>query len=194
MVGGGRVLHFGRRLRGFFVTVSMGGGASGECRASGDRGGGDSAGGVSLFRRGGSARGEARRLGTRLHVMVYSCVFSVSGVRGYSSRGSSSRYFLWGCLCLNSFMASVFDAASMVMVTYLVSRLDQYSNSCFKDAPLVGPYTAGRGFRFSVGGRHLPGVDAVARVGGVCSSLLFVGSYVGKRGAHGYCCFSKVPR
>ena len=125
---------------------------------------------------------------------VYSCVFSVSGVRGYSSRGSSSRYFLWGCLCLNSFMASVFDAASMVMVTYLVSRLDQYSNSCFKDAPLVGPYTAGRGFRFSVGGRRLPGVDAVARVGGVCSSLLFVGSYVGKRGAHGYCCFSKVPR
>jgi len=52
---------------------------------------------------------------------------------------------------LNSLMASVFDAASMVMVKYLVSRLDQYSNSCFKDAPLVGSYTAGRGFRFSVG-------------------------------------------
>jgi hypothetical protein len=33
--------------------------------------------------------------------------------------------------------ASVLDSACMVMVTYLVSRLDQYSNSYFKAGPLL---------------------------------------------------------
>ena len=47
----------------------------------------------------------------------------------YSSSGSRILYFLCGCLCSNSFMASVFDSASILMIMYLESRLDQYSNS-----------------------------------------------------------------
>ena len=47
----------------------------------------------------------------------------------YSSSGSSSLYCLCGCLCLNFLMASVFDSASIIMIMYRESRLDQYSNS-----------------------------------------------------------------
>ena len=47
----------------------------------------------------------------------------------YLSSGSSSLYCLCGCLCLNSLMASVIDSASIIMIIYCESRLDQYSNS-----------------------------------------------------------------
>jgi hypothetical protein len=47
----------------------------------------------------------------------------------YSFSRSNSLYFLCGCLSLNSLMASVFDSASIIMIIYRKSKLDQYSNS-----------------------------------------------------------------